>query len=76
MHHPTRRTLLKSCAAAVPLLSSAAAPRSRNRIGVATMHNGIENTTELVRASDVALYAAKDAGRNKVMLADVEDGAC
>ncbi len=45
-------------------------------IGVATMHSGIENTTELVRASDVALYAAKDAGRNKVMLADVEDSAC
>jgi diguanylate cyclase (GGDEF)-like protein len=45
-------------------------------IGVATLHNGIENTTELVRASDVALYAAKDAGRNKVMLAEQDDGSC
>jgi len=35
-------------------------------VGIATMHDGIATITDLVREADIALYQAKDDGRNCV----------
>ena len=39
-------------------------------IGVATMHNGIEDASGLVDAADAAMYEAKGEGRNRVISAE------
>jgi two-component system cell cycle response regulator len=37
-------------------------------IGVANRENGMDNEDDMLRAADKALYAAKNAGRNRVCL--------
>ena len=39
-------------------------------IGVATMHDGIEDAAGLIDAADVAMYEAKGEGRNRVISAE------
>ena len=36
-------------------------------LGLATYHSNINTMTEMTEAADVALYAAKEGGRNKVV---------
>lgn len=38
-------------------------------IGIAQKETGVENPDQLINLADKALYAAKNAGRNKVFLA-------
>ena len=40
-------------------------------LGIASLCDGNEDTDEMLRAADGALYAAKRSGRNKVAVADV-----
>tara|TARA_R110002096_G_scaffold85323_8_gene196362 strand:+ start:1316 stop:2815 length:1500 start_codon:yes stop_codon:yes gene_type:complete len=40
-------------------------------LGIASLCDGYEDTDEMLRAADGALYAAKRSGRNKVAVADV-----
>ena len=43
-------------------------------IGVACAQNGAPDAKELLRRSDMAMYKAKDQGRNQVALADTVEG--
>ena len=37
-------------------------------IGISTLHNDVKRTSELIRRADIALYKAKDRGRNRVAI--------
>lgn len=50
-------------------IATGGTPRVTVSIGVAEAHAQVENVEEVIRRADAALYRAKEAGRNRVVLA-------
>lgn len=64
--------ILRQRIAEAPLLDHGADPRVTGSFGVATLH-GDEPTRDLMTRADLALYRAKDRGRNRVEGNDTAD---
>jgi diguanylate cyclase (GGDEF)-like protein len=63
------RTVAERCRTAIVQAAWPCRPVTAS-FGVSTLHDGIASASELIALADQALYAAKGAGRNRVMHID------